>query len=109
MSELFTITDKTYKVLQCNDGHFLTTFVEGEDDIKEFNAYPKLYVNDDFDTSKVKCLTAEEYVRLSNLKEQALNTPEVEVINVSGGTSANTITISGVTSGETTDLSGGWY
>ena len=49
MSELFTITDKSYKVLQCNEGHFLTTFVEGEDDIKEFNAYPKLYVNDDFD------------------------------------------------------------
>lgn len=103
MSELFTITDKSYKVLQCKDNHFLTTFNEETDDIKEFSAYPKLYVNDDFDTSKVKCLTAEEYVRLSNLKEQALNTP-IEVINVSGGTSANTITISGITSGETTEI-----
>lgn len=103
MSELFTITDKSYKVLQCNEGHFLTTFVEGEDDIKEFNAYPKLYVNDNFDTSKVKCLTAEDYVRLMDAKSKALNTPnEVEVI--SGTTSGETINFSGntfVTTGAT--------
>ena len=70
-TEISITNNGKFLTLQCVKGHRITSWQEG-DNIEDYNDFQIAYVSLNADTSKFRCITDEESVRLTKLRDDAI-------------------------------------